>query len=183
MTRNDVIKTFPNASEEQISAILNSHHAELQAEKEKVSGIKATSSDELAKAQAEVDRLTKIVESSENTDLQSQIDKLTQANEDAQRTIKNMELKASLLGKGFKTEDVDEYIKTINEGGDIADVLGKMKDSAIAAHDQERLDRTPNPRGSGQTPPDTTDTASKLAKGIFGDSSNKANDILSNYKK
>lgn len=183
MTRADVIKVFPNATEDQINDILKSHHVELTAEKDKAKNLSNNSASELAKAQEEVERLKKLAEENNSNDLQSQIDKLTKANEDAKRTIKNMELKAALLGKGFGVDDVDLYIKTMNEGGDIADVLGKMKENAISAHDKARLESTPAPQGSGSTPPDTKDKASKLASGLYGDSSNKnTNDILANYQ-
>lgn len=183
MTRQDVIKIFPNATEQQIDDIIKNHHSELNAEKEKSKNLSNSASEELAKAKAEVERLQKLSDESGKDDLQSQIKKLTEDNEKAQRTIKNMELKASLLGQGFGAEDVDLYIKTMNEGGDIATVLGKMKENVISAHDKARLENTPKPQGSGSTPPDTKDTASKLVSGLYGDSSNKStNDILANYK-
>lgn len=183
MTRQDVIKIFPNATEQQIDDIIKNHHSELNAEKEKSKNLSNSASEELAKAKAEVERLQKLSDESGKDDLQSQIKKLTEDNEKAQRTIKNMELKASLLGQGFVAEDVDLYIKTMNEGGDIATVLGKMKENVISAHDKARLENTPKPQGSGSTPPDTKDTASKLVSGLYGDSSNKStNDILANYK-
>ena len=184
MTRNDLLKISPNLTEEQITGILNAHHAELTAEKEKSKTLSNSTSDELAKANAEVERLKQLAENNNQDDLQSQIDKLTEANAEAQRTIKNMELKANLLGQGFGTEDVDLYIKPINEGGDIATVLGLMKNNAISAHDKARMENTPSPIGSGHTPPDTKDAATQLASSLFGDSSNKnQKDILSNYKK
>ena len=185
MTRNDVMKIFPNATEEQITSILNSHHNELSAEKENAKALSNNSALELAKAKEEVEKLKNQAEANGSNGLQKQIDELTKANEQAQKTIKNMELKANLLGQGFGAEDVDLYIKTMDEGGDIASVLGKMKENAISAHDKARLEKTPEPQGSGSTPPDTKDTASKLVSGMFGNSSNKsnANDILSNYKK
>lgn len=183
MTRQDVIKIFPNATEQQIDDIIKNHHSELNAEKEKSKNLSNSASEELAKAKAEVERLQKLSDESGKDDLQSQIKKLTEDNEKAQRTIKNMELKANLLGQGFGAEDVDLYIKTMNEGGDIATVLGKMKENVISAHDKARLENTPKPQGSGSTPPDTKDTASKLVSGLYGDSSNKStNDILANYK-
>lgn len=183
MNRDDLIKIAPTLKDAEITAILNSHHSELTSEKEKGKALNDTANAALAKAKAEIEELEKKANESGSSDLQSQIDKLTKANEEAQKTIKNMELKASLLGKGFGAEDVDLYIKTVNEGGDIASVLGKMKENAISAHDKARLENTPGPVGSGNTPPDTKDTASKIVSGLFGDSSNKPNDILSNYKK
>lgn len=182
MTREDVLKIMPNATDEQITQFLNAHHGELTAEKDKAKGLKATN-DELAKAKAEVERLSKLAEDKpDDSDLQAQIDALTKSNEEAKQTIKNMELKANLLGKGFGADDVDLYIKTLNEGGDIADVLGKMKDNAISAHDKARMEKTPDPKGSGSTPPDTKDRAERLAESVFSTSSNNKN-ILENYKK
>lgn len=183
MTRNDVLKIAPNLTEEQVTQILNSHHNELTEEKGKSKSLSDTAAEELAKAKAEVERLTKLAEQNNPNDLQSQIEALTKSNEEQQRTIKNMELKANLLGQGFGAEDVDLYIKTVNEGGDIATVLGQMKTNAISAHDKARMENTPGPKGSGHTPPDTKDEASKVVSKIFGDSSNKNNDILAQYKK
>ncbi|MBO7734711.1 MAG: hypothetical protein J6S67_19280 [Methanobrevibacter sp.] len=181
MTRNDVLKIFPTASEEDITALLNAHQSEMQAEKSKAKNLKDTSK-ELEEARAEIEAL-KSKDTGAPEDWQSQIAKLTEANEKAQLTIKNMELKNNLLSQGFVAEDVDEYIKTVNEGGDIASVLGKMRTNAISAHDKERMERMTNPKGSGQTPPDEKDTASKLVSQMFGDSSNKNNtDILAYYK-
>lgn len=183
MTREDVLKIMPNATDDSITAFLNAHHKEMEAEKEKSKNLSNSASEELAKAMAEVERLKKQSKENGSDDLQSQIKKLTEDNAKAQKTIKNMELKANLLGQGFGADDVDLYIKTMDEGGDIAAVLGKMKENAISAHDKARLENTPKPQGSGNTPPDAKDTASKLAGGLFGDSSNKSsNDILANYK-
>lgn len=182
MTRSDVLKIFPTASDDDVTAILNAHQAEMQAEKSKAKNLKDTSK-ELEEARAEIEALKAKADTGAPDDWQTQIAKLTEANEKAQLTIKNMELKNNLLGQGFIAEDVDEYIKTVNEGGDIASVLGKMRTNAIANHDKERMERMSNPKGSGQTPPDDKDTASKLVSQMFGDSSNKQSDILSHYKK
>lgn len=182
MTRQDVLKVFPNSTEEQISAILASHHAELNQEKEKNKDFKDTSK-ELEEAQKELEELRKKAESGAPDDWQAQLDKLTKANEDAQKTIKNMQLKNSLKEKGFSDEDADKFIKTMGEGGDIASVLGEMKTSIIANYDKERMDNTPDPSGSkGDTGSKELDDASKLASSLIGDSktTEQAN-ILANY--
>lgn len=182
MTRADIIKQFPNATEEQISALLNAHHSELEAVKDKNKELKDAAK-ELESAQKELEELRAKSENGAPDDWKAQIDKLTEANKNAQATIRNMELKASLLGQGFGSDDVEEYIKTINEGGDIATVLGKMKDNAISAHEKARLERTPDPKGSGATPPDEKDAAEKLASSFLKDTkSDSQSDILANYK-
>ena len=95
MTRQDILKTFPNATEDQISAIMASHHAELNQEKEKNKDLKDTSK-ELEAAQKELEELRAKAESGAPKDWQEQLDKLTEAYNKSQKTIKNMQLKNSL---------------------------------------------------------------------------------------
>lgn len=180
MTRQDVIKTFPTATAEQIDAILASHHAEVQQEKDKNKELKDASK-ELETTKAELEELRAKADSGAPEDWQKQMDKLIEANNKAQQTIKNMQLKEKLVGKGFSEEDADKFIKTLNEGGDIAEVMGEFKSNVISAYDKERMDKTPDPSGSAGDNPDEKDSAEKLVSGLFGDSSNSQTDILANY--
>ena len=184
MTRADIIKLFPNATEESISALLNAHHAEIEAEKGKNKELKNTA-EELKKAQEELEELKGKVDSNVPDDWEAQLDKLREQNEKAQKTIKDMELKNNLLGKGFGAADVDAYIKAINEGGDIADVLAKMKDNAISAYDKKRMEDTPEAGGSGSDDPDAQAKAdAEVAKNIaesIGRNSASSNDIVNAY--
>ena len=183
MTRADIMKAFPNATEEQINELLNKHHEELNQEK-----LKSKSSPDDKKT---IEELTKQLEELQNKDLseseklQKEIADLTKKNEEATRQIKNMELKNSLLGKGFGEEDVDAYIKAINEGGDIASVLGKMRENVISAHDKERMENTPDPSGNaGNNPDDETKKTEELAKEIAGSISGETKtsaDIVNAY--
>ena len=182
MTRQDVLKIFPTATEEAINAMLALHHAELNQEKEKAKDLKDTSK-ELEEAQKEIEELRKKAESGAPDDWQAQLDKLTKANDDAQKTIKNMQLKNSLKEKGFSDDDADKFIKTMDEGGDIATVLGELKTNVIANYDKERMDKTPDPSGSkGKDDTESQDDASKLASGLVNDlkTTEQAN-VLANY--
>ena len=182
MNRADIIKTFPNATEDQITQLLNMHHVEVEEEKAKNKDLKSTSKD-LEEARKEIEELRAKVDNNAPEDWQSQLDKLTEQNNKAQQTIKNMEMKTSLLGQGFNEADVDEYIKAFNEGGDIASILGKMKENAISAHDKARLENTPDPKGSSSNPSEEKSAAEKLATDIFsGSQSDTQTDILSKYK-
>lgn len=184
MTRQDVLKEFPNATEDQINAILKMHHSELQQEKEKSKDLKETSK-ELEAAQKELEELRAKAESGAPDDWKSQIEKLTEANVKAQKTIKNMELKNSLKEKGFSEEDADKFIKTMDEGGDIAAVMGEMKNNVISAYDKERMDKTPDPSGSnGDNPDDANKADEALAKEIaqsIGQNSKSSNEIVDAY--
>lgn len=184
MTRQDVMNEFPTASESQIDAILKLHHQEIEAEKEKNKELKDTSK-ELEAAQKELEALKAKAESGAPDDWQAQIDKLTEANNKAQKTIKNMQLKNDLKDKGFSNDDADKFIKTMEEGGDIAAVMGELKKSVIATYDKERMNNTGDPDGSDGQNPDGKDKADEaLAKeiaGSIGHSSKTSNDIVNAY--
>ena len=184
MTRQDILKTFPNATEDQISAIMASHHAELNQEKEKNKDLKDTSK-ELEAAQKELEELRAKAESGAPKDWQEQLDKLTEAYNKSQKTIKNMQLKNSLKEKGFTDDDAEKFIKTMDEGGDIASVLGELKTNVIANYDKERMDKTPDPSGGSGDNPDAKDKADEaLAKeiaGSIGRSTKGSNDIVDAY--
>lgn len=182
MTRQDVLKIFPTATEEQISGMMAAHNTEMQAEKEKNKDLKDTSK-ELEEAKKELEELREKAESGAPDDWQAQLDKLNKAYEESQKTIKNMQLKNSLKEKGFSDEDADKFIKTMNDGGDIASVLGELKTNVIANYDKERMDKTPDPSGGkGSDGTDDQDNASKLASGLVNDLkiTEQAN-VLANY--
>lgn len=184
MTRQDIMKTFPNATEEQISAMLGMHHAELQQEKDKSKGLKDTSK-ELEEAQKELEELRSKAESGAPEDWETQLGKLKEANEKAQKTIRNMELKNSLKEKGFSDADADNFIKTMDEGGDIASVMGEMRTNIISAYDQERMDKTPEATGGKlDTDVEKEKADASFAKNIaesIGHNSKSASDIVDAY--
>ena len=184
MTRKDILKTFPNATEEQITEILNSYNQDVEKEKEKSKELK-DAAEELKKAQDEIKSLEEKINGKENVpeDWQEQINKLNEAYESAQKTIKNMELKNNLIEKGFGSDDADKFIKTMNEGGDIATVLGEMKTNVISAYDKDRMKNTPEASGSSNNNDgNNKTTAEKLAEGIVSASNEANNDVLANYK-
>lgn len=183
MTRQDVIKIFPAATEDQITAFLNANGSEVSAEKEKNKELK-NASKELEEAQKELEELRKKAESGAPDDWQAQLDKLTKAYDESQKTIKNMQLKNSLKEKGFSDEDADKFIKTMDEGGDIATVLGELKTNVIANYDKERMDNTPDPSGGkGDAGAEEMDDASRIASSLVGNlKSSEQTNVLANYK-
>ena len=179
MTRADVIKLFPDATDEQITAVLNAHHKEIDAEKEKAKELKDNAS-KVAELQAQIEELN-------NRDLpdvekiQQQLDKLKGDYEKAQKTIKDMELKNSLLGQGISEEDAQNLVTAMSAEKFDASVIGTVIANAISAHDKEKLLGTPDPAGKpGEF--DKTSDAEKIAKAMFEKTSgNSEKSVISNY--
>lgn len=178
MTRESVLKLFPTATEDQIKALLNQHHEELSAEKAKN---KASDDNE-----ATIKELRKQIEEMQNKDLsdvekmQKQIDELTKANQTANSTIRNMEMKADLLGKGISAEDADKFIEGMKAEKFDAGILESMIKNAVAEKEKADMKNTPNLGGTsgGEKKSD----AEKFVEGLYS-SENKPQDILSNYIK
>ena len=180
MTRQDVLKQFPTATEDQITAILNMHNSELENEKAKN---KADAGDK-----DKIKALEEQLEAIQNKDLsdaeklQKQIDDLTKANQTANQTIKDMEMKNNLLGKGISAEDADKFIAGIKEDKFDTGILETMINNAVAAKEKADLKKTPNHGGSGGNPEDTKTDAEKLVTSLgLASSSTKQNDVISNY--
>lgn len=178
MTRQDVLKLFPTATEEAITQMLNMHNSELEGEKSK------NKAD--AKDKETIKSLQEQIEALQNKDLtevdklQKQIDKLNAENQQATQTIRNMEMKTALLGQGLSTDDADKFIAQMGKDTFDASVLGEIIKNAIAQKEKDDLHKTPNPTGAkGGT--DTRSDAEKLASSLYSNNSNAPKDILSNY--
>lgn len=179
MTRADVINLFPDASDEQISGILNAHHKEMNEEKNKAKDLKDSTA-KVAELQAQIEEMNN-KDLSEIDKIQKQLDKVQSEYDKAQKTIKNMELKTSLLDQGVSGEDADKLIETMNAEKFDASVIGTMIANAISAHDKETLKNTPDPSGA-QGQPDTKSDAEKIAEAMFSSNGSESRQsVISNY--
>lgn len=183
MTREDVLKQFPDATDEQISAILNMNHAELNKEKDKISKLKDSAS-KVEELQAELDRL--------NEDKLSDIEKANKATETAnnkvaelEKQIKAMQTKANLAEKGITGEQAEKLIK--EDGSLDFDILGQIisdrEQAAATAKEQEIANAAGNPGGDeGGTHDDELSSAEQIAKKLAESNAQSGNDdILSHY--
>lgn len=178
MTRADVIKLFPDATDDQITAVLNAHHKEMNEEKAKAKDLQ-DNAEKVAQLQAQLDELNN-KDLSELDKIQKQLEKVQADYDGAQRTIKNMELKTGLLDQGITGEDADKLIEAMNADKFDTSVIGTMIANAISAHDKQKLLETPDPKGA-QGKPDTRSDAEKIAEQMFKGSSEQKTSVISNY--
>lgn len=161
MTREDVKKTFPEATDEQISAILNSHHSEMSSKekdyKEQIAGLK-TKADAFDKA--EQDKL------SEKEKLDKLLADAAKAKADNLRILNRTKAEAEFVREGIKTEDYssildgivsDDEDKTLNLAKNIVNAIKATAANSVAVAKQELM-QTPAPgAGSGNPPADPGD--------------------------
>ena len=179
MTRADVIKLFPDATEEQITSALNAFHKEIDDAKDKAKSVRDENAAKVAELQAQLDELNS-KDDSELEKVQKQLDKLNGDYEKAQKTIRDMELKNGLLGQGVSEEDANKLIETMSADKFDPSVIGTLIANAISAHDKEKMTKTPDPSGA-QGKADTRTDAEKIAEAMYGNSDKSNSSVISNY--
>ena len=151
MTRNEIKTLFPEATDEQITSLLNQYNTDVLKEKNKAKDLKTSNDD----AENKIKELEAELESIQNEKL-SDIEKITKANETAnnqiaelQKQLVAMEQKSKLAELGIIGEEAEGLIGT--DGKLNFDLLGTIitnrEKEAMAQKEKELLDKTPNPQG------------------------------------
>lgn len=151
MTRNDVLKLFPDATDEQITNLLNKSGEEMAREKEKANQykVKADKADEL---QAQLDEL----QNGNMTELEKANKALETANQQIAKLQKDNAVRdlreKAMSDFGITAEQVKTVVK--EDGSFDTTSLGKiisdMKANAIAEYEKNALNNTPNPSNGGK---------------------------------
>lgn len=111
MTREDVKKQFPEATDEQITAILNQHNNELQGEKNKVSASKAEL-DRLKGVESEYETL-KNQNLTDAEKLEKEVEKAAEEKAKYIRMQNRIEVEKILVQAGLTEEDYKDYIDNL----------------------------------------------------------------------
>ena len=179
MKREDVKAIFPNATDEEITKVLNAHNNELAVEKAATK--KAIG--ERDGLQAQIDEASEAGKS-DLEKLQGQIDALTKQFNAV--SAENMTLKrtTALANIGIVGEDATKLLATLNgDNTDFAvlgEILANREKAAVAKAQNEWLEQTPGAGHSGSSNKEGADVAN--AKSIsFGASNTDAANVLNMY--
>ena len=180
MTRNDVLKLFPDATDEQITNLLNKSGEEMAREKEKANQYKAKA-DKADELQTQLDEL----QNGNMTELEKANKGLETANQQIAKLQKDKavrDLRESAMSDfGITAEQAKTVVK--EDGSFDTTSLGKiisdMKANAIAEYEKNALKGTPNPNNGGNNNDGKTN-AEKIAESLISDAP-KSNNILSHY--
>lgn len=182
MTRNDVLKLFPDATDEQITNLLNKSGEEMAREKEKANQYKAKA-DKADELQTQLDEL----QNGNMTELEKANKALETANQQIAKLQKDnavRDLRESAMSDfGITAEQAKTVVK--EDGSFDTTSLGKiisdMKANAIAEYEKNALKGTPNPNNGGNNGGTGNKTnAEKIAESLISDAP-KSNNILSHY--
>lgn len=151
MTRNDVLKLFPDATDEQITNLLNKSGEEMAREKEKANQYK-TKADKADELQAQLDKL----QAGNMTELEKANKALETANQQIAKLQKDNAVR-DLREKAMTDFKITaEQAKTVvKEDGSfdttsLGKIISDMKANAIAEYEKNALEDTPNPSNGGK---------------------------------
>lgn len=192
MTREDIKKSFPDATEEQITAILNINGNDVKAWKDKVP--KKADYDELVRKAKEYDKLEEAGLTDEEK-VQKALREAEDAKADFAKKTNRLDAEKILVAAGLAEEDYKDLIDGIvsddadttkSMATNLANLTTKQKESAVQKTKEELMDGTNTPGGSGGGggADDKTD-AEKFAESLVkdkGSDAESAEDIIGNYK-
>lgn len=191
MTREDIKKEFPDATEEQITALLNINGNDIETWKKKVP--KKAEYDELLRKAGEYDKL----EEAGLTD-EEKVQKALKDAEDAKaefaKKTNRLDAEKILVGAGLTEDDYKDLIDGIvsddadttkSMATNLANLITKQKESAVQKTKEELMDGTHTPGGSGGSGGEDKTDAEKFAESLVeskGSDAQSADDIIGNYK-
>ena len=192
MTREDIKKSFPDATEEQITAILNINGNDVKAWKDKVP--KKADYDELVRKAKEYDKLEEAGLTDEEK-VQKALREAEDAKADFAKKTNRLDAEKILVAAGLAEEDYKDLIDGIvsddadttkSMATNLANLITKQKESAVQKTKEELMDgtNTPGGCGGGGGADDKTD-AEKFADSLVkdkGSDAESAEDIIGNYK-
>lgn len=185
MTREQVLKFFPEATDEQITNLLNQSNGELEKEKQKSKAYKADA-DKAKELQEKIDELeagnlTEVEKA--NKDLEVALEKI--ADMEKENAIRDQREAAM---SNFKI-DADQAKKVVKDDGtldyaELGKIMSEKETAAAQAKEKEIADGGTNPGGgtggSGDEKTEAEKTAESIGKTLAG-TNESAKSIVDSY--
>lgn len=188
MTREDVKKLFPDATDEQITQLINQSNGEVAKEKVKAEKIKSEL-DDLKASAANAEELQKKIEEIEQSKM-TETEKIAKELEKSNARVAELERAAAIQNQraeaaaNFKI--TAEQAKTVVKDDGTIDyaILGQIieekQTSAVSEYEKQKMAQTQNPGGSNNGGSDGKSSAVRLVERHFS-SQKTNNDVLSHY--
>ena len=207
MSREDVMKLFPDATEEQVTGLLNAHHADLQAEK-KIADDWKTKAGQVKSLEEQLKEEQRLREEAENKNL-SEAEKIQKQNDAIAKQFeeykveserKNAELIAQLTAsrissyaseKGLVGEEVSAILKAFGGDEELAkgaiDSLVKLTEerekAAVSAYELKMQKETGTPGGNRGGEGEKNAAAKELVIAAAKRAGAANESILANYRR
>ena len=191
MTREDIKKQFPDATEEQINAILDINGTDIKNLKEKIP--KKAEYEELIRKAGEYDKFAE-ANLTDAEKVQKAIEDANATKADYAKKLNKLDAEKILVAAGLTEEDykdlIDGIVSDDNEAtktlaSNLAGLIGKQKEAVIQKTKEELMDNTKTSGGNGGGSGEEKTDAERFAESLLGIKNSdieSAEDIIGNYK-
>lgn len=189
MTREDVLKLFPEATDDQITKLLNQNNSEAAKEKKKLEDMKAEN-DRLKEENGKLGELQAQIEEAENSKL-TELEKLTKDLEKSNQRVAELERMSAVQNQRAAAAEkfkitAEQASKVVKDDGTfdmelIGQIISEKESAAAMAKEQEIANASTNPGGQSSS---VSDEGSSLAKEMAIASAKRAgmaNDSILDY--
>lgn len=207
MTREDVKKLFPDATEEQVTSLLNQNNSEVAREKAKTEKLKTdsekwkTDAERAAELQAKLESLEneKLTEEErrkkDEEKLRNELDEkwkqMEQANVDLKNQLNSERIKGYASSKNLTGENIDTILKSFGSNYDLAvsaidsmvQLISTRESAAALAKEQEIAKASGNPSGQSAGNGGENSEAINMAIASAKRAASANESILKNYRR
>lgn len=179
MTRADVMKLFPDATEEQITNLLNQYNSDIKQKTEKAKD----DSEKVKELQAKLDALNE----QNMTDIEkanTERDKALNSVADLQKQIKAMQTKTSLAELGIIGEQAEKLINAdgVLDFATLGQIISDREKSAVSNFEKQNMKDTPGKNGlpggnGGEDKPEDVKNAESISFGGIAENAQQTRDF------
>lgn len=191
MTREDVIKLFPEATDDQVTKILNQNHAEVEKEKGKSESLKAEL-DGLKESATSAEELQKKIEEIEQSKL-TETEKIVKELEKSNAKVAELEKSISIQNQRASAAEIykitaEQAKQVIKDDGTVdhailGQIIAEKESAAALAKEQEIASLSGNPGGQGASGSDGNSVATDIAVASAKRAGAVNESILNNYRR
>lgn len=186
MTREQVLSLFPDATDEQVTSLLNNYQGELAKVKGKAEQHKVDAA-RISELEAQLESINQ-ANMSEVEKANALLEKANQRVSDLEAQIRDAELKKSFAEQGIVGENADKLVASIKSGQFDTALLGQIiaekTSAAVSAKEAELMASAPNPSGTVASQSEPKTEAEKAISNIIkngGDANKHADDVIANF--
>lgn len=188
MTREELKKILPDATDEQLTELLNKNNSEVAAEKGRAEKVKAELEDLKSSAgnAEELQKKLEEIEQSKMTDAEKFQNALEKANKEIADLKKDAAIRDSRAAAAEHFKITAEQAKeVVKEDGTIdytilGQIIAEKETNAVSEYEKQKLAETQNPGGGSGNGGDGKSSAVKLVERHFGGQQTNS-DIMSHY--
>lgn len=191
MTREDVLKLFPEATDEQVTQLLNKSNSESARGKKKLEELEAENG-RLKEENGKLGELQAQIEEAENNKL-TELEKISKELEKSNQRVAELERLDAIRSQ--RAEATEKFKITAQQASEVikddgtfdmellGQIISEKETNAVSEYEKQKLAETQNPGGQGNNGGNDNSVAEQIAKASAKRAGAVNENILNNYRR